>query len=116
MGEETRDTTVKKVQSSESPAGSMGELQLASGKRVSMRLWRKQPGEHKASSTREYETVGYVVKGRAELELEGQVVHLEAGDSWLVPAGARHHYTVLEPLEAIEATSPPAQVHGRSEG
>jgi hypothetical protein len=33
--------------------------------------------------------VGYVVSGRAELELEGQTVRLEAGDSWVVPAGRR---------------------------
>jgi hypothetical protein len=30
-----------------------------------------------------------------------------------VPAGARHSYRILEPLTAVEATAPPAQVHGR---
>jgi mannose-6-phosphate isomerase-like protein (cupin superfamily) len=40
-------------------------------------------------------------------------VRLEPGDSWLVPAGARHCYRIMEPLTAIEATAPPAQVHGR---
>ncbi len=62
---------------------------------------------------RDYETVGYVISGRAELDLEGQTVRLEPGDSWLVPAGARHSYRILEPLTAVEATSPPAQVRGR---
>jgi hypothetical protein len=44
---------------------------------------------------------------------EGQTLHLNAGDSWLVPAGAAHHYTIVEPFTAIEATAPPAEVHGR---
>ena len=64
---------------------------------------------------RDYETVGYVIKGRAELHLEGQVLLLNAGDSWLVPRGASHTYKILEPFTAVEATSPPASVHGRDE-
>jgi quercetin dioxygenase-like cupin family protein len=110
------DTTVKKVTSETSPVGRMGQVYLASGKRVSMRLWRnEQPTSEKPSHTNDYETVGYVISGRAELELEGQKVKLEPGDSWLVPAGARHTYRILEPFTAIEATAPPAQVHGRDE-
>ena len=64
---------------------------------------------------REYETVGYVLKGRAELTLEGQTVRLEAGDSYVVPHGAEHSYRILETFSAVEATSPPAEVHGRDE-
>ena len=94
----------------------MGQKYLASGKTVSMRLWEDQPsGESKPPTQREYETVGYVIKGRAELQLEGQMVLLEPGDSWVVPKGASHSYTILEPFTAVEATSPPAQVHGRDE-
>jgi quercetin dioxygenase-like cupin family protein len=111
------DTTVKKIDSSQSPKGAMGETYLASGKSVAMRLWRdEQPGEAKPASRREYETVGYVVAGRAELHVEGQMVLLNPGDSWVVPKGAEHTYKVLEPFTAVEATSPPAQVHGRDEG
>jgi quercetin dioxygenase-like cupin family protein len=40
---------------------------------------------------------------------------LEAGDSWLVPAGAEHAYRILDEFTAVEATSPPAHVHGRDE-
>lgn len=56
-----------------------------------------------------------MISGRAELELEGQTVRLEPGDSWLVPANAEHSYRILEPFTAVEATAPPAQVHGRDE-
>lgn len=110
------DTTVKKVHSADSPKGDMGQTYLVSGKRVSMRLWEQEPVDNrKDESVRDYETVGYVINGRAELELEGQTIRLEPGDSWLVPAGARHAYKILEPFTAVEATAPPSQVHGRDE-
>ncbi len=79
-----------------------------------MRLWSdEQPGEALPEVAREYETVGYVVKGKAELHLEGQTLLLNEGDSWVVPKGAKHTYRILEALTAVEATSPPAQVHDR---
>ncbi len=108
-----RDATVKKVSSRTSPRGSMGQTYLTSGKRLSMRLWQQEEPQSMPVTARDYETVGYVISGKAELEIEGQTVRLEPGDSWLVPAGARHAYRIMEPLTAIEATAPPAQVHGR---
>jgi quercetin dioxygenase-like cupin family protein len=108
------DTTVMKVSSAHSPKGDKGQKYLASGKTLSMRLWEnEQPGEAKEPSRRDYETVGFVIAGRAELHVEGQMVRLEPGDSWTVPKGAEHTYKILEPFTAVEATSPPAQVHGR---
>lgn len=94
----------------------MGQKYLASGITVSMRLWEEEPGAKDAEpSRREYETVGYVLKGRAELELENQKLILEQGDSWVVPKNALHRYRIVEPFVAVEATSPPAHVHGRDE-
>jgi quercetin dioxygenase-like cupin family protein len=110
------DTSVKKVSAAHSPKGEMGQRYLVSGKSVSMRLWQDEPpGDAKPAARRAYETVGYVVAGRAELEIEGQTLHLEPGDSWLVPKEAEHRYTIKEPFTAVEATAPPAQVHGRDE-
>jgi quercetin dioxygenase-like cupin family protein len=81
-----------------------------------MRLWeRERPDETKALTTRDYETVGFVIDGKAELHIGGQLVLLEKGDSWVVPKGAAHTYRILETFTAVEATSPPAQVHGRDE-
>lgn len=108
------DTTVKKVNVARAPEGEMGQTYLVSGRRVSMRFWQSEPkGAEKLPSRRDYETVGYVIGGRAELHLEGQKVILEPGDSWLVPPDAEHSYAILERFTAIEATAPPAQVHGR---
>jgi quercetin dioxygenase-like cupin family protein len=109
------DTTIKKVSSAASPHGTMGQIYLASGKRVSMRLWHDEEAHAKKSDRRDYETVGYVISGAAKLNIEGQMIRLEPGDSWLVPAGVEHSYEILQKFTAIEATSPPAQVHGRDE-
>jgi quercetin dioxygenase-like cupin family protein len=110
------DTTATKVDSKYSPHGEMGQKYLASGLHVAMRLWENQPpNDDKQERTRDYETVGYVISGKAELILEGQVLKLEKGDSWVVPKGARHTYKILEPFTAVEATSPPAHAHGRDE-
>ncbi|HYG88351.1 MAG TPA: cupin domain-containing protein [Azospirillum sp.] len=108
------DTTVTKVHSADSPKGPQGQKYLASGKAMSMRLWENEPpGKSMAPSRRDYETIGFVIAGRAELHIEDQMVKLEPGDSWVVPRGAEHSYRILEPFTAVESTAPPAQVHGR---
>ncbi len=110
------DTSVTKVQSKTSPRGQKGQKYLATGVHLSMRLWEdEQPGVAKPTTRRDYEAIGFVIRGRAELHLEGQMVLLEPGDSWVVPRGAAHTYKILEPFTAVEATSPPAEVHGRDE-
>ena len=110
------DTSVTKVESKHSPRGAQGQKYLAAGVHLAMRLWEDEPpGEAKPVATRDYETVGYVIAGRAELHLEGQMVLLGPGDSWVVPRGSAHTYKILEPFTAVEATSPPAFAHGRDQ-
>jgi quercetin dioxygenase-like cupin family protein len=110
------DTTITKVDSSYSPQGELGQVYLASGKSLGMRLWKDEPpGEDKPARSRDYETVGFVIRGRAELHSEGQVVTLAPGDSWVVPTGAKHTDKILEPFTAVEATHPPAHTHGRDD-
>jgi mannose-6-phosphate isomerase-like protein (cupin superfamily) len=110
-----RDTTITKIDSSFSPRGSMGQRYLASGVRVALRLWTDERPEQQSSqyTQRDYEVVGYVISGRAKLEIDGQSVSLAAGDSWVVPEGAPHRYEILETFSAVEATSPPAHARGR---
>ncbi len=111
-----RDTTLIKVDSAHSPKGQNGEKYLASGKTISMRLWENEPpSDAKPEVARPYETVGYVISGRAELHIEGQMVLLEPGNSYVVPKEAMHTYKILEPFTAVEATTPPYQVHGRED-
>jgi len=108
------DTSIKKIDSNHSPEMGNGEKFLASGITVSMRMWDdEQPNDNKELHSSPYETVGFVLKGKAELHSEGQVVKLEPGDSYMVPKDAKHKYKIIEPFSAVEATSPPSQVHGR---
>ena len=101
------DTTIKKVEAASSPRGEMGQRYLVAGKRVSMRIWIDEPGgKLKGPSSREYETVGYVIAGSAKLDIEGQTLNLKRGDSWLVPAGAMHQYTIIEPFTAWRRQRP----------
>ena len=110
------DTSVTKVSARSAPTGKMGQKYLAVGVNLSMCLWEDEPpGEPKEPTSRPYETVGYVISGRAELHIEGQMVRLDPGDSWVVPKGSSHTYRILEPFTAVEATHPPAEVHSRDE-
>ncbi len=111
-----RDTTIIKIDAAHSPKGQNGEKYLASGKSISMRMWENEPpNDAKPEVARPYEVVGYVLSGRAELHIEGQMVLLEPGNSYVVPKEAMHTYKILEPFTAIEATTPPYQVHGRED-
>ncbi len=108
------DTSVTKVEAAVAPKGFQGQRYLASGRSLSMRLWENEaPDTPSTPVRRAYETVGYVLSGRAELTLEGQTVKLEPGSSWIVPKDAEHSYRFLETFTAIEATHPPAEVHDR---
>lgn len=109
------DKSITKVNSASSPKGEMGQKYLASGVNISMRLWEdEKPSNNKQEATkRDYEVVGYVISGHAELYLEEQKIFLEPGDSWVVPKGTSHYYKIIEPFTAVEATYPPAQVHNR---
>ena len=108
------DKTIIKVDSTHSPHGPLGQMYLATGVGVGMRLWRdRPPGPPVPEVARDYETVGYVISGRAELHSEGQMVLLEPGNAWVVPRHARHTYKILEPFTAVEATHPPAEIHDR---
>lgn len=110
------DTTIKKVSSGHSPEGELGQTYLAAGTRLSMRLWEEGPTDGLGPHTRPYETVGYAIEGEAELHLGDQKVSLKAGDSWLVPEGAEHHYVIADRFKAVEATAPPARVDDRDDG
>lgn|SRR5215831_3747636 len=110
------ETSVHKVNSASSPKGAMGQKYLACGVSLAMRLWENvEPGKDHPPSVRDYETVGYVIRGRAELKLGNQSLLLEPGDSWIVPRGAQRSYRVIELFTAIEATHPPAMIHARDE-
>ena len=100
---------ITKLDAARTAPGGDGQIKLAAGVSTALRMWREEPvGDAKPATTRPYETVGYVIAGRAELEIAGETVTLGPGDSWVVPHEASHTYRILETFTAIEATSPPA--------
>ncbi|MEM8505509.1 MAG: cupin domain-containing protein [Cyanobacteria bacterium P01_D01_bin.1] len=109
----TKNSTVADltVNVDQADTGSMGQKLLVSGNVIAMRLWDEQPGdgEQKPAVARNYEVVGYVLSGRAELTLDGKTIALESGMSWTVPEGVKHSYKITEPFRAVEATHPPAR-------
>jgi quercetin dioxygenase-like cupin family protein len=105
---------VDKISVTRADTGAMGQRYLASGSRLAMRLWSEQPTSSGApQAARDYETVGYVVSGRARLITGEESLDLGPGDSWVVPAGVAHTYEIVEQLTAVEATAPPARDAGR---
>ncbi|WP_431856536.1 cupin domain-containing protein [Azospirillum sp.] len=111
----TAESTAKTLDTAQAPSGALGRKHLASGKHVAMRLWDVAPGGEAPAARRDHETVGFVIGGRAELHIEGQVIQLRPGDSWVVPKGAEHAYRILERFQAVEATAPPAPSVARDE-
>jgi len=108
------NTRLKIPAGDSAPQGEDGEIRLAAGESLSLRMWKdEEPNSDKPPRRNAYETVGYVLAGRAELVVEGETIPLQAGDSWLVPKGAEHTYRILERFTAVEATSPPALDSGQ---
>lgn len=104
---QTGDLTVKVGEAS---TGSMGQKLLVSGSAIALRQWNEEPGDaaDKPARSSDYETVGYVIQGKAELTVSGKTIKLEPGVSWVVPKGTEHSYKIIETFQAIEATHPPA--------
>lgn len=102
------------VNAEKAPLGSMGQKLLISGNAIALRLWDEAPGdgEQKSAAARSYETVGYVLEGKAELTIEGKTIALNPGVSWTVPEGTEHSYKIIESFKAIEATHPSARGDG----
>ena len=107
------DPSTTKVDAQRAPTGPQGQRYLASGEKLSMRLWDQEAPNTGEMAEREYETVGYVIAGRAELVMDGKTVDLKPGVSWLVPKGMLHRYDIKEAFTAVEATHPPAERHDR---
>lgn len=102
--------TIRKISSRGTEACPTGEVLLASGATMAMRMWQGEEPQDKPPHRSPYETIGYVISGRVELTIEGETAPLEPGDSWLVPADTEHTYRIVETFTAVECTSPPALV------
>ena len=100
-----------KITKDEAERGDNGQLLLAAGKGVAMRMWDAEApnGDGKSMHATPYETVGYALSGRARLHMNDETIELVPGTSWLVPADTEHRYEIMEAFSAVEATTPPAR-------
>ncbi|WP_420597205.1 cupin domain-containing protein [Deinococcus sp.] len=100
---------IYKVSQNESQHGKDGQHHLIAGDSASMRLWHNEkPSDSadKEAHANGYETLGYIISGRAELTVDGETFTLMPGDSYRVPKNAQHVYKILETLTAVETTTP----------
>lgn len=104
--------TISKISANGAKTGEDGDLLLAGGAHMSLRMWKNETPQNKEPHGSPYETLGYVISGRAELTIEGESVTLEPGDSYLVPTNAKHKYRIIEPFTALEAVSPAMKAQG----
>ena len=88
--------------------GPLGDLELAQGERVGLRIWRDYTTAEKAERTRPYEIVGYVVKGEITIIVDGHAEELVEGDSFVIPPDTSHSFSIPIRATIIEATAPPA--------
>lgn len=91
-----------KMKEAEAETGEMGQKKLIQGDHARMRLWQNEQVVDKTFVAQNYETLGYVIAGDAVLHIDGKDIILEAGDSWKVPKGVEHSYTIKNSLKAVE--------------
>ncbi|MEL6158336.1 MAG: cupin domain-containing protein [Cyanobacteria bacterium J06623_5] len=114
MSNQTSTADQLTINANSAPTGSMGQKLLISGNAMAMRLWDEQPGDgqDKSVSANNYETLGYVLEGRAEITVEDKTITVKPGMSWVIPEGTNHSYKILEHFRAVEATHPSARGDG----
>jgi quercetin dioxygenase-like cupin family protein len=84
------------------------ERVVARGRHVELRLLERDPaGEAATLPDAEHDHLAYVQKGALIVSISGDPpVELHAGDSYVVPAGERCIFEVLEPATVVEAIGP----------
>jgi quercetin dioxygenase-like cupin family protein len=82
---------------------------LCHGASTLMSEFRLEGGASLPEHAHPNEQTGYLVRGRMRLFIGGESRELESGDSWCVPANARHRAEIVEDSIAIEVFSPPRE-------
>ncbi len=68
-----------------------------------------EPGTVVPMHTHAHEQTGYVVSGRMRLQIADETLDLDPGDGYMIPGGAEHEATALEPLVIVDVFSPPRE-------
>jgi len=78
---------------------------------ATFQLARVAPGGISKRHAHEWDQANWVASGRAELEVDGEVFKLEAGDSIVIPGGRAHAFSNpgSEPLLLVAVLGPGAR-------
>lgn len=79
---------------------------LNSGERTTLVEVTMAAGANVPAHSHPHEQAGYVSRGRVRFVIAGEPRDLVAGDGYLVPGGASHEVTALEPSVCIDVFSP----------
>jgi uncharacterized cupin superfamily protein len=84
------------------------EQVVARARHVELRLCERDPaGEAATPPDVEHDHVAYVQEGALIVSIAGgPPIELHAGDAYVVPAGERCRFEVLEPSTVVEAIGP----------
>ena len=102
------------VKRSDATTGSRGELLLAHGDAVALRVWEHEPaGEQSPEHANDHEYVAYVTAGAMRVRIgDDDAQEVRAGDSYVVPSGTPYAFEVLEAATVVEAVSPASALRG----
>jgi quercetin dioxygenase-like cupin family protein len=79
---------------------------LVHGDRTLMAEFRLEQGAVLPRHKHPHEQTGYLVSGRIELVIGGEMHEVSAGDSWCIPGDVEHSAIARENSVAIEVFSP----------
>ena len=82
---------------------------LTAGDRMMLIEVTLEPGTVVPMHTHPHEQTGYVVSGRMRLQIGDETLDLDPGDGYMIPGGAEHEATALEPLVIVDVFSPPRE-------
>jgi len=82
---------------------------LTAGDRMMLIEVTLVPGTVVPMHTHPHEQTGYVVSGRMRLQIGDEALDLDPGDAYMIPGGAEHEATALEPLVIVDVFSPPRE-------
>ena len=104
--------TADKVNEGNAPRGEMGQRYLVSSEPVSMRLWDgEESGEKpKPEAQRPYETVGYVIEGRAAAGGRDHTARRKLTSVLLEPAHGLRHLALPTVGRLVAHTAPSSRL------
>lgn len=79
---------------------------LASGERITLVEFSFEKGASVPLHRHVHKQIGYVVRGRLELEIDGRKYIVPEGESYLIPSDVEHSAIALEESVAVDAFSP----------